>query len=451
MSEAEIAGALRFLRVDDATRRELADFWPLVKQRLPAIMESFYQHLRQEPALMAMFDGQAAIGRAREAQGRHWERLFSGRFDADYAASVRAIAERHNRIGLEPKWYLGGYALVMEQLFALAVESRTTGWDRAAGRRAASRTIAAVSRAVMLDMEMVVTVYMEAKERDFRAHLGRLGDDFQKVIGGFTDSVAEAASALKGNADGLLSDSGAALTQAANAAQGASSASTNMQAVASAAEQMAASIQEINRQVAQTTQVTHDAVATVESTNATMRSLAEAAARIGEVVGLIQNIASQTNLLALNATIEAARAGEMGKGFAVVAGEVKNLSSQTARATDDIARQVGAIQTVATEAVNAIRQIGAIVNRIQEAASAIAGAVEEQGAVTGEISRSVNEAARGAGAVTQNVEQVRIVSARAADGARSVAGAAETLREQTGGLRRQSADFITRIKSGAGG
>jgi methyl-accepting chemotaxis protein len=173
--------------------------------------------------------------------------------------------------------------------------------------------------------------------------------------------------------------------------------------VASSAEELSASIQEITRQVEQSSSIARHAVEEALSTDETMRGLADSAERVGEVVGLIQEIASQTKLLALNATIESARAGEAGKGFAVVASEVKNLADQTAKATKQIAEQIGSIQKASQAAVTAIASIRRTIEGANEVSTAIASAVEQQGAATREIARNVQEAAAGTREVSANI------------------------------------------------
>ena len=172
-------------------------------------------------------------------------------------------------------------------------------------------------------------------------------------------------------------------------------ASTNVQSVASATEEMASSVNEISRQVQESARMAGDAVGQARTTNDRVGELSKAAARIGDVVELINTIAGQTNLLALNATIEAARAGEAGRGFAVVASEVKALAEQTAKATGEIGQQITGIQAATQDSVDAIREISGTIERLSEISSAIAAAVEEQGAATQEISRNVQQAAHG--------------------------------------------------------
>lgn len=235
-------------------------------------------------------------------------------------------------------------------------------------------------------------------------------------VNDFSQDVAGAAAALSRMAEGMAGSAEETNSQASAVAVASDQASSNVQTVAAAAEQLSASIQEITRQVEQSSSISRHAVEEALSTDETMRGLADSAERVGEVVGLIQEIAAQTKLLALNATIESARAGEAGKGFAVVASEVKNLADQTARATKQIADQVNSIQKASQAAVSAIESIRRTIERASEASSAIASAVEEQGAATQEITRNVQEAAMGTREVSANIVAV---TAAASDNAQA--------------------------------
>jgi methyl-accepting chemotaxis protein len=202
---------------------------------------------------------------------------------------------------------------------------------------------------------------------------------------------------------------------------------SSVDAVAAAAEQMASSITEISRQVSGASDIAHRASREAEGANDRVEGLAQAASQIGEVVNLISDIAKQTNLLALNATIEAARAGEAGKGFAVVANEVKTLANQTANATDDIARQIGTIQTATNDAVTAIQAIVRVITEINEITTGVSAAVEQQAAATGEISQNAQHAAQSTQDASQNIDEVSRGTETTGEHARDVQQAAEAV------------------------
>ncbi|MDD9902474.1 MAG: methyl-accepting chemotaxis protein [Rhodospirillaceae bacterium] len=207
------------------------------------------------------------------------------------------------------------------------------------------------------------------------------------------------------------------------------------------------SINEISQQVSQSSEITKRAVGQAESTNATVRGLAEAGQKIGEVINLINDIASQTNLLALNATIEAARAGEAGKGFAVVASEVKSLATQTAKATDEIAAQIAGMQEITDDTVNAIEGITTTISEVNEIADAIAAAVQQQGTATQAIARNVNEAAQGAQNISQNVNDVTQATEESGISAQDMLASVDELKGQSDILRSEIDSFLKEIRA----
>lgn len=285
-------------------------------------------------------------------------------------------------------------------------------------------------------------------EEERRKSMLTLADRFETTVGGVVTAVSSAAEELQVTAQGLSTTAEEASRQSSVVAAASEQMTQNVQTVAAATEELSSSIREISNQVTESTRIVGGAVTEARATNEKVKGLSEAAQKIGAVVTLINQIAGQTNLLALNATIEAARAGEAGKGFAVVASEVKNLATQTAKATDEIAGQVRSIQDATESSAQAIEGITGTINRVSEISTTIASAVEEQGAATQEISRNVQEAATGATEVSSNIAGVTQASQQTSSGSTQVLAAASELARNGAILKQQVDEFLTGIRAG---
>ncbi|QQO24046.1 HAMP domain-containing protein [Bradyrhizobium diazoefficiens] len=280
-----------------------------------------------------------------------------------------------------------------------------------------------------------------------RADMINMADHFEVAVGRIVEAVSSAATELEASATSLTSTASRSTELATLVEAASEEAATNVQSVASAAEELTASVTEISRQVQASARMAGEAVSQAGQTNDRVGELSKAAARIGDVVELINAIAGQTNLLALNATIEAARAGEAGRGFAVVASEVKALAEQTAKATGDIGQQISSIQVATQDSVGAIKTIGGTIERLSEISSTIAAAVEEQGAATGEISRNVQNAAAGTTQVSANISSVRQGATETGSASSQVLSAAQSLSNDSNRLKLEVSRFLDTVRA----
>ena len=284
--------------------------------------------------------------------------------------------------------------------------------------------------------------------REKREAMQQLANRFEESVEHFVNDLSATAAKLQ-SASGTMTNIALQTKEKSTIVNSsADEASANVQAVASAAQELTNSIEEISRQVTTSSEIASSGVEKAKIANAKVESLAESAHKVGEVVSLISDIAEQTNLLALNATIEAARAGEAGKGFAVVASEVKNLATQTAKATDDIAGQITSIQAATAEAVSAIKDITGTISTISERFSSVAAAVEEQTAATEEIARNVQQASKGTKHVSANIADVTAAAGQVESTAEEVQTSATNLTEQTAQLKQATSGFTSEIRAG---
>ncbi|MEL6061609.1 MULTISPECIES: methyl-accepting chemotaxis protein [unclassified Methylobacterium] len=300
-------------------------------------------------------------------------------------------------------------------------------------------------RALQLEAEAVEARRTAEEQR--KAAMRQMADGFEAAVGGVIGMVSSSATELQTTAEQMTSTATETASRSTVVAAASAQAAANVNMVAYAAEELGTSVQEIGRQVRGSATLAQAAVGEADQTATLVQALRQTSARIGDMVGLIANIASQTNLLALNATIEAARAGEAGRGFAVVAAEVKDLAGQTAKATEEIAGQIGEIQGVTDQAVSAIGGITDRIREINSVATTIATAVEQQGAATQEIVRNVAQASTGTTEVTGTIAGVAQASEETGAAASQVLSAASELARQSEHLRAAVGRFLATVRA----
>ena len=437
-------GRLQFMQVTPETRKTLRAAQPLISEKLPAALDHFYAQVRATPETRVHFRDDGHITKAQNAQLRHWQGIASAEFSADYAKAVHTIGAIHAKIGLEPRWYIGGYSLVLEQLVrAVIAEKAPKGFGAKAKNAELADTLAALIKGTMLDMSLVLDVYFQAAEADrvkaeaeraetaaeqakvvqaladalsglakgdltsrierqLPGDYAQLRDDFNGAVGelhGAIASVVESVSAVTATVNQLKSSGDDLARRTENQA-------ASLEETAAAVEEITVTV----RRAAETARQTSGAVAdarheaetsapVVEAAISAMGQIEDSSKQISQIIGVIDEIAFQTNLLALNAGVEAARAGEAGRGFAVVASEVRALAQRSAEAAKEIKTLISASSQQVGQGVNLVGQTG-------EALQRIVNRVAEIDSLVGEIAASAQEQAVGLQQVNSAVNQM---------------------------------------------
>jgi methyl-accepting chemotaxis protein len=390
-SDAEIAAArerLAFARIDAAAKARLKRLQPTVRAALPKIADDFYRHAGAWPELAAKLGDAANVARLRRTQAQHWESLFSGELEAEFFARAETVGRVHARAGLEPRWYVGGYSLVLERLAAALVAKH-------GGKAELAEDLGALLRVGLLDLDLAVSTYIESGDASrIQNDMQQITDVLDRELQLAADAIAAQAARLADGADSLIRVAEQVRIMTTAVGQSVATTAETVSSVATAAQALEAASNDIAALVERSAKVAGEASEQATATSGTVEALNATAVRINDVVRLVRNIAGQTRLLALNATIEAARAGEAGRGFAVVANEVKTLARATENAISGVAAQADAVGKAATEAGGAVSAIGAQIRAVSQISRDVAEATSQQRVATGGIATSVETAAQ---------------------------------------------------------
>jgi len=444
-SREDIAERLHFAGIDDEVRAVLREFGAAVAAKLPGILDEYYDHILAFPDVARLYPNPTIVMRAREMQLAHWGLITTGTFDDTYVRSVRRIGVIHCRLGLEPRWYIGGYNFILARLIKIATRDRKL--RHLASPRRQRQVAAAFSQAAMLDMDLAISVYLDAARRGRRDTLERLAANFEQAVASVVRSLTGAANNLHALAQSLADSSSETMHQADAALTRSLDATANIEAVASATDQLTESLKGVGERIASSSEISTRAVSEALHITEQVSDLTQSVNRIGGIVDVIREIAGRTKLLALNATIEAARAGQTSRGFSVVAGEIKTLAVQTAEATAEIDSQIRAIREATRYVAAAVGGIRQTIEDMNDIASLITDAIDEQAEATRETACKLQQAWLGSAEVANNVMGV---TRQASESSRASAGALSAttdLARQAQGLTVEVEQFLETVSA----
>jgi methyl-accepting chemotaxis protein len=373
----QVQERLDFIELDDGTKGRLRQLGARLGPALEAGLERFYGILSAVPSLARMFKDRSVQDHARERQVQHWRHLFSAQFDADYAAAVRRVGATHARIGLEPRWYIGGYALLLESLVRELPKTNPRGlfgWRRRAEDDMAADVIA-LFKAAMIDLDLSISLYLEElqADRDRLSTETALLDRIKGVIAGVQSSVAQFSLSTREISEASADLSSRTENQAQSLARSLVAIEELTRGVTSVSDRAA----RISAMMEETGKAAEEGNQLAERMSTAIQRIAKSSDQVGETISVIDDIAFQTNLLALNAGVEAARAGEAGRGFAVVASEVRELALRSANAAKEIKALIQDSKSHVSDGLGRVKETSGALTQIAQSVQQVKGLVAE--------------------------------------------------------------------------
>jgi methyl-accepting chemotaxis protein len=428
--------------LNERAKKLMREAWPLIAPTIDGAIDELLVAIKLLPHIRVAIERHRDL--IKQLETSHFEALLSGTFDAPYVESCRRTVEREADIGLDSRMRsTAGNMVLKAAIRALARKY----WYSPGGL--AERAIV-VSQYIALDVTNAMALHRETAEKashDRRRIIDAAIADFATAIGSVVGAIKEASTSLTATCATMKQMADDSVGRMVAASSAAAATTQRVEVAGAATEELSQSIEHIGQQATRGLEMAQSAVGDTRRTHQAIRSLEEAAERIGSVVGLISTIAAQTNLLALNATIEASRAGDAGKGFAVVASEVKVLANQTSRATEDISKQVAAIQEATKHSVNEISAIARVIEEMTAVASTIAAAVEQQGATTREIAGSMQTASDDTARASDEIHSIEQTASRGAAAVADIAGWTDRLSARAQELEAKVAGFFAQVRA----